>query len=204
MASAVVVNVGAVPPLNLKALLKVAVLEPPESWLIKIDPLCPTTWLLGAAKVLLPPKVTEWWQAVAISIVIVPPSDNAVIFEAAPPDNETPPETILKTAVPPLCNSKFPVPASLIELTEPVCWITKSALSPIFKRTESPIFKELSDLSKTIFLPFVVVKVTSSLKLLAASTSIPPTKVKRLIHAVFPLFLIFKILSVVSAHNWYG
>ena len=56
------------------------------------------------------------------------------------------------------------------------------------------------DLSKTIFLPDVApVKVTSSLKLLAASTSTPPASVNKFINPSFAAFLSFKILFVVSA-----
>ena len=86
--------------------------------------------MLGAAKVLLPPKVTEWWQAVAISIVIVAPSDNAVIFEAAPPVKETPPDTTSNFVDPPSCNCKLPVPVSLNTEFEPLWLIVRSEDEP--------------------------------------------------------------------------
>ena len=120
-----------------------------------------------------------------ISIVIVEPSDKAVIFEAAPPVSEIPPVTIDNFTLLALCNCKSAA-AAFISLKDPaLCFIFKSSPAPNFNKQSSPNSKELSDLSKTILFEFALVKVTSSLKLDAASTSTPPAKDKTLIQASF-------------------
>ena len=79
IALAVVVSVGAVPPEKDHADPYASVREPVPSCEMKIAPLAPAVRLVGLAKVLPPPNVTEKLFAKLKSGVIVAPSVNAVI-----------------------------------------------------------------------------------------------------------------------------
>jgi hypothetical protein len=78
-AAAVVVKVGAVPPVKSQLLPYASVRLPVPSCVIQMQPLAPAVKLVGLASVLDPPSVTEKLLASAKSGVMVAPSVSAEI-----------------------------------------------------------------------------------------------------------------------------
>ena len=83
--AAVVVKVGAVPPMKSQLLPQLPVLLPVPSCVMKIEPVCPAVGLDGFANVALWAKVTLKLLLSLKSIVIVAADVNAVKLDAAAP-----------------------------------------------------------------------------------------------------------------------